>query len=161
MRESRESVALSGFFTDLQTGEVSDFHATKEILHKHYSIKRLNMKIWDVGLDWVGNKVIKSNLDYRIFTAIKQSLNRHNEFRKNVTELALEIGTTGSNMRKMLKKLCDINFLYRVERGVYLANPFVIKAKGMTNIECEELQTNWKTNVGEPTEVKLHTHNVL
>ncbi len=151
MRETREEAIISGEFINNVTGEVSSIDFVHQLNHRNYSIKRLNMKVWDVGLDWVCSKVINSNLDQRMFVAIKQSLDKDNEFRKNVTNLSKEINTSGSNMRRMIKKLVDINFLTRKERGVYIANPFVVRNKGMTNIKCESLQKQWKDMIGEPT----------
>jgi len=150
LRETREEALISGSFIDNMTGEVSNISMSHQMNHRNYSIKRLNMKIWFEAYEHITGSVCNSGLDIKMLSAIKQSMNSHNEFRGNVTEISKTINTTPANMRKMIKKLVDIKFMYRLERGVYLINPFIIKAKGMTNERCESLQDIWRNEIGEP-----------
>ncbi len=151
MRETREEAIVSGSFTNDVTGEMTSMYMSHKLNHRNYSIKRLNMKIWFEAYEYVTSAVCNSSLDIKMLSAVKMSIDSHNEFRGNVTHMAKLLGTTPANMRKLVKKLVDVSFFHRLDRGIYLANPFIIKAKGLTNAECEKLQDKWRDEIGEPT----------
>ena len=152
--DRKGGIEIEAFRSD--TGEsVGTLKASKEFHHKNYSIKRLNMRIWEEGMDWVYLQVATSRTNTMIFNALKHEIDKHNEIRTNITHLAEKINVDPSTIRKMIKRLKDINFLYTQERGVYRVNPFVVKAKGITNEELENNQKWWEKNIGLPTIDKL------
>ncbi len=143
----RTEVMLETF--DSTTGErVGEINATKITEVKNYSIKRLNVKIWQDGMDWIYLQVATSKVNTMIFNSLKNNMNTENEIRSNITHLANEIEVDSSTIRKMIKRLIDIGFLHRMERGVYLVNPFVIKAKGQNNQTTENKQAYWTSIYG-------------
>jgi len=43
----------------------------------------------------------------------------------------------------MLQESIEINFIKRLDRGVYIINPFIFKSKGCSNQTIERLQKEW------------------
>lgn len=162
MRISTEDVGfeIEAFRSD--TGEsVGTLKASRRIQHKNYSIRRLNMKIWQEGMDWVYEQVATSRTNTVIFNTLKNEVDKHNEIRTNITRLAESLCVDASTIRKMIKKLKDINFLYSSERGVYRVNPFIMKSKGITNEEIENNQKWWEQNIGIPSVQKMNDEKIL
>ncbi len=158
MRILSESTEVDIEAFDATTGErVGTLTAIKKTDVKHYNIKRLNMKIWQDGMDWVYLQVGTSRTNTMIFNTLKNEMDKENEIRSNITKLAEHISVDGSTIRKIIKKLVDINFLYRKERGVYLVNPYVVKAKGQSNKTTEGLQAYWASVFGvAPTAASIN-----
>ena len=80
-RITTEEMIVPMDILDRTTGEIVSFSGTLKRSHRNYSIKRLNMKTWDIGIDWVIQKVCASRLDIAMFNYIKQSIDKNNEVR--------------------------------------------------------------------------------
>jgi DNA-binding MarR family transcriptional regulator len=162
MRETTESLSLYGSFINGVTGEVSEITATHQMSHKNYSIKRFNMRMWIEAYSWLMEKGCNSSKDISIFNHIISELDKENEFRGNQKMIAEELDTSTRNITKMINKLISLGFFIRKERGVYLANPFVLVSKKVkSNAEIEELQKSWKSLYGIPTYEKMNNGSLI
>ena len=135
------------FFTkelfDAETGEVVTATGTREVQHKYYSVKKLNAKVCIMDLAEAMEKVCSSKKDIYIFWKIIDSLDKENSFRKVVTEWSEAIGVNKLQVKRILKKSVEVGVMRRIERGVYLYNPFMLSSKGSTNEIIERLQNKW------------------
>jgi predicted transcriptional regulator len=161
MRKTREEIVLSGQFIDDATGEVLNMSATHQIDREYYSIKRFNMKMWRQGYNWAMGKVCKSSLDIQIFSYIVDNIKQDNMIylsRKEVSEL-FNVSTV--KVSQLLKRMTDINFVDRIERGVYRVNPFVLYPSNRPNKEIEFIQNGWKHKFGVPSVEKINRNGKL
>ena len=151
MRETNESCVANIGLHNSETGEtIGNVEAIIYKQHKNYSIKRLNMKIWQEGLDAVMNSVISSNLDTKLFNYIKALMDKNGQILINQTQLAEEFNVKRNKIATFIRKLVDEQFIHKVQNGVYIINPFIIRPKGMTNEDCENAQGYWETIYGIP-----------
>jgi len=151
MRVTDESLVANIGLHNSETGET--IGAVDAILyrkHKNYSIKRLNMKIWQEGLDRVMNEVISSNTDTRLFNYIKSLMDKNGQILINQTHIASEFNLSRQKIATFIKKLINTGFIHKVVNGVYIINPFIIRPKGMSNEDCEAAQTYWASIYGIP-----------
>jgi len=139
---------------DVDTGEIHSANISlPEKVVQYHNIKRFNMKIWVEGLSHYKNKICVSMLESRIFDYMVIGLDPHNEFREVLTQVADMHGTTQQSVSRLIKKMVDYKVLERKQRGVYLFNPFLVKAKGCTNKDISALQGEWE-KVNGVTEIK-------
>jgi biotin operon repressor len=125
----------------------------------YYRIERLRMKIWNDGMNFVENRVIHSNLDIRLLNHIKDKADLSNRVCISQTELAKQFGTSRNKISTFLKKLIDIGFIHKEQRGIYTINPYVYCSftawfvGGSKNVSY--LQNEWRFDVGMPPESKM------
>jgi len=117
---------------------------SKEISNKYYSIRRLNLKIcYDDFID-VLSKLCRSSKDILIFRKLFDKVDRENELRISVTNFCKKHGFTRSRVNKILQEAVEIGFVKKLDRGLYLVNPFILKGKGTSNQTIERLQKEWE-----------------
>lgn len=139
---------------DKESGEIYSANISlPEKAIKYHSIKRLNMKSWVEGLDFKRDEVCKSMLEVRIFNYIVHNLDRLNEFREVLRDVAQCLDTTPTTVSRTIKKMVDTNTIERIGIGVYRFNPFLVKAKGCINEDLAGLQKCWEDKYGV-TEIK-------
>jgi hypothetical protein len=126
-------------------GELHPIEATKEISNKYYSIRRLNLKICYEDFIGVQSKLCRSSKDILIFGKLFENIDSRNELRVSVTKFCKENEFTRSRVNKMLQEATKIGFIKKLDRGLYLVNPFIVKGKGTSNRLIEKLQEEWKT----------------
>jgi hypothetical protein len=77
-----------------------------------------------------------------------------NQIYLNQTEMAKDYGVSKVKINQFIRRLTDIAFLYKIARGVYMVNPFVVvssKVKNNTGGDMSiTLQNKWKFLVGIP-----------
>ena len=143
MREVVEQVSVSLNVINPSTGEVFDVVGNNTKQTRYYSIRNLNFKGNIMDLFTYQAKLCKSSKDIELFRDILLSVDKHNEFRKTISSFAEQTGNSRQRVTKLLKDAVDIGFMKRIDRGVYLVNPFTFKAKGTNNTTIESLQKEW------------------
>ena len=128
---------------DPETGELISLTASRAVSKENYSIKKLNSRICIMDIAQVMEAVCSSKKDIYIFWKIVDALDKENTFRKAVLPWSKQIGVSDRHIRKILTACVKAGFLKRIERGVYLANPYWIQAKGATKETIRQLQKEW------------------
>ena len=143
MKETRIIESFTASIVD-SNGELHPIEATKEISNKYYSIRRLNLKICYDDFITVLSTLCKSSKDILIFGKLFDKVDRENELRIGVTKFCEKHDFTRSRVNKILKEAVEIGFVKKLDRGLYLVNPFIMKGKGTSNQTIERLQKEWE-----------------
>jgi hypothetical protein len=143
MRETHIIESFEASIID-SNGEIHPIEATKEISNKYYSIRRLNLKICYDDFIEVLSKLCKSSKDILIFGKLFDKVDRENELRISVTNFCKKHEFTRSRVNKILQEAVEIGFVKKLDRGLYLVNPFILKGKGTSNQTIERLQKEWE-----------------
>ena len=72
--------------------------------------------------------VIHSRLDYQILSFIIDSFHGIDDYKVEISgiEISNLIGCSKSSVYLMLKRLIRVKMLYKLKRGVYMLNPYII-----------------------------------
>jgi hypothetical protein len=143
MRETHIIESFEASIID-SNGEIHPIEATKEISNKYYSIRRLNLKICYEDFIEIQSKLCRSSKDILIFGHLFEKVDKENELRITITKFCNQYNYTRSRVNKMLQESVEINFTKKLDRGIYLINPFIFKSKGCSNQTIERLQKEWK-----------------
>ena len=142
MKETKIIESFTASIVD-SNGELHPIEATKEISSKYYSIRRLNLKICYEDFIEVQSKLCRSSKDIIIFGKIFDKVDKENELRISVTKFCEKYNFTRSRVNKMLQEAVKVGFIKKLERGLYVVNPFIMKGKGTSNKTIEKLQKEW------------------
>jgi hypothetical protein len=128
-----------------ETGELEDHRFIKDTVYRKDK-KQGWIAMYKNGYDEIMMS-LKSDLEKRLFIDIRDRFTKNKKVVAiNQTSLAKKYDTTKSTVNRFIKKMKDIDFLYKTDDG-YMMNPFMIipyQADGL------ELQNEWK---------ELHTNN--
>ena len=107
-----------------ESGELESQLFIKSIEKKN-SGKQGWTKMYKNGYDMVMLN-LNSKLEMRLFIAIRDAFTRNRvEVYISQVKLAEELNTTKSTVNRFVKKLVDIRFLMKIDRGIYRMNPFI------------------------------------
>jgi hypothetical protein len=125
------------------TGELEQKHFREE--RKTKNIKGGFNMIYHKSYEEVLEEVIKSNKDVKLFNWIT------NKFTYSRTEVPLiysqcPIDISQPQFAKLIRKLLDLNYIIRVDRGIYRLNPFIYLPY---KADAETLQSEWKELTGK------------
>ena len=106
------------------SGELEKQLFTRDVKQKSRG-KQGWTKMYKNGYDMVMLN-LNSKLEMRLFIAIRDSFTR-NRVEVNISQVKLveEFNTTKSTVSRFIKKLVEIEFLMKIDRGVYRMNPFI------------------------------------
>jgi predicted transcriptional regulator len=115
--------------------------------------QRLNMFIWQEGLDQVMEEVISSKNDIKLFNYIKTSMNKHNKVTINQTKMAKDLGLSRVKVFQFIRQLVEAGFMHKAYAYTYIVNPFILVSTWMKNRrdEIEAAQEYWASIYGIPT----------
>ena len=120
------------------TGELTnkDFREVQE-----YKKVRQGFRMVYKSYDEVLLQIVKSNLDLKIVTSIKDMFTYNIiEVGISAIDLSKKLNTSKQKVNKIIKTMVDYRLLKRVRRGVYRLNPYMfIPYKS----EAELLQKEW------------------
>ena len=102
------------------------------------------MKICYDDFITVLSKLCKSSKDILIFGKLFDKVDRENELRIGVSKFCEKYDFTRSRVNKILQEAVEVGFVKKLDRGLYLVNPFIMKGKGTTNQTIERLQKEWE-----------------
>ena len=133
------------------TGEIEPLQTSDD---SNYNVRRLNMKIWTEGMDFVMESVCKSSKDIELFNHIKKMAGSQNDIILSPTQLAKEHNVSKQKVTQFIKSLIDIGFIAREAPGVYRLNPFVMLSHKAWSVggtkTAQYLQNTWSREYGEP-----------
>ncbi len=91
------------------------------------------------------SKACKSSKDISIFKYILDGININNiVIIDNISKLAIEMDISRQKLTDMLKLLEEVSLIKKIDRGIYMINPFIFVGKRVrTNALREKAQTNW------------------
>jgi anti-sigma regulatory factor (Ser/Thr protein kinase) len=151
MKEVEESYIANIGIHDTSTGDViGEIPAIHSVKNKYYNIKRLNMMIWDEGLNEVMEAAVSSKTDMKLFIYIKSLIDKNGQLIINQTHLADQFNINRVTVARFIKKLIKAQFIHKQAPTVYIINPFIIRPKGMSNEDCEAAQEYWANIYGIP-----------
>jgi len=142
MKESNTREYFMASIVD-SNGELHPIEAIKDTSNRYFTIKRINLKVCYMDFIKIQSKLCRSSKDILIFGDLFNKVDRENELRINVTQFCQKYGYTRSRINKMLKEAIEVGFVKKLDRGLYLINPFVLKGKGCSNETLERLQLEW------------------
>ena len=142
MKESNTREYFMASIVD-SNGELHPIEAIKDTSNRYFTIKRINLKVCYMDFIKIQSKLCRSSKDILIFGDLFNKVDRENELRINVTQFCKKYGYTRSRINKMLKEAIEVGFVKKLDRGLYLINPFVLKGKGCSNETLERLQLEW------------------
>ena len=123
-----------------ESGELESQLFIRDIKRKN-SGKQGWTKMYKNGYDMVMLN-LNSKLEMRLFIAIRDSFTKNRiEVHISQVKLAKEFDTTKSTVNRFVKKLVDIKFLMKVDRGIYRMNPFIYVPY---HVDAPLLQQEWE-----------------
>ena len=143
MRENNTREYFMASIVD-SNGELHPIEAIKDTTNRYYRIKRINLKVCYMDFIEVQAKLCRSSKDILIFGNLFNKVDRENELRINVTQFCKKHNYTRSRINKMLQESIEVDFTKKLDRGIYLINPFILKGKGCSNETLERLQKEWR-----------------
>ena len=127
------------------TGEVFTTKGANTETSKYYSIKHITSRINAMTLFNIMEKVCKSSKDISLTNKLIEMVSKENEIRiDNITELSKNFSVVRSKLNALLKAYETNNFLYKLDRGVYLVNPFIFVGRRVRSNKLREAaQMKW------------------
>lgn len=152
MEEYVERISTPFEITNKRTGEVYPLKGVEAKPKKHYSVWRLNVRIWQQAYDWVMEKVCHSQKDIELFNAFKNAADSNNKVIWNQTKQAKKFNISRQKMVDFINRLVRVGFTYKLEDKVYFINPFVYASSGASNSgeQLARVQQTWFFSVSEP-----------
>lgn len=106
------------------TGELETELFTRDVKIKSTG-KQGWRKMYKNGYDMVMLN-LNSKLEMKLFISIRDSFTRNRvEVNLSQKKLVEEFNTTKSTVSRFIKKLVEIGFLMKIDRGIYRMNPFI------------------------------------
>jgi len=124
-------------------GEIFEVNGATEKSSKYYSIENLNKRISVMDLFTYQSKLCNSSKDILMFRDFLMKVDKHNEFRENISSFCKKHDIDRSRITKFLTNAVKIGLVLRINRGVYLVNPLVFQSRGSNNEFIEEAQRTW------------------
>ena len=85
---------------------------------------------------------MNSKLETRLMLKIRDSFTKHKMLANiNQKELAAQFETTPPTVNRLVKKLVSLEFIYKVDRGIYMMNPYIILPY---QANAKEWQDEWE-----------------
>lgn len=127
---------------DKQSGELFDAPIVTSI--RYYSIKKINCRNTTMSMMEKQAYICRGSKDIMVFWWILHK-SKDNIFEKP-TKIAKEIDVNyDKTMVPLIKRGIEAGMWKRIDRGVYLINPYVFLSRGISNKKAEELQMNHNT----------------
>lgn len=144
MREERVIVRYKADVISSE-GELTPIEATKEIQHRYYSIKNINSKVNVMDLITKIGEVCGSGEATKVMAVILDNVDRTNMFDCNISKFCKVNGIRKATVTSLLKKSVENGLMKRIDRGVYMVNPYLFLSKGSTNQLGEDAQRLWSS----------------
>ena len=136
---------------DRRTGETVPITGTYEEVSKYYSIKKITSRINAMDLFSVMERTCTSPKDISLMSIITDMADCENVIRiDNIAKLAEECNVSRVKMTTFLKNQVDAQFFAKLDRGVYMINPYILVGRRVrSNALREQAQTKWEQILGE------------
>lgn len=106
-------------YINFNTGEIEDFQVTS-IEERDFNFTKVWMKNFIATLDLVGNQ--KTKLAFWII----ENLNKENQLTMTYRQISEKTNISLETVRKTMAILLEVNFLKRINQGVYQVNPDIL-----------------------------------
>lgn len=146
MKESESRLVVELDAINPTTGELFKLTGTNEESNKYYSISKITSRVNAMNLFSTMELVCKSSKDIHIFNYLTEKADSGNKLRiDNISALADELEVSRVKLTKFLKLLTDSDFTFKLDRGVYMINPFIFVGRRVKSNELREsAQSEWK-----------------
>ena len=107
------------------TGELEKVRFTKDTTYKE-SVRQGWRRMYNNGYDATMME-LKSDLEKNIFIYIRDMFTKR-QVEVNISQvlIARKFNTTPPTVNRLIKKLIDVEFLLKINRGVFRMNPFIL-----------------------------------
>lgn len=131
---------------DMQTGETIPIAGRHEEVSKHYSIKKITSRINAMDLFSVMEHTCTSPKDIALLSLVTDMADKENIIRiDNISKLAETSNVSRVKLTTFLKNQVDASFFYKLDRGVYMINPFILVGRRVKSNELREAaQIKWE-----------------
>ena len=145
MKEFSRTTVVEVDVIDPTTGEKFTAKGSNIETSKYYSVKNITSRINAMTLFSMMEKVCKSSKDISITNMLTEMVTQENEIRvDNISKLAKEFRIARSKLNAILKSYQDNDFLLKLDRGVYMVNPYVFVGRRVrSNLLRETAQIRW------------------
>lgn len=106
-------------YINFNTGEIEDFQVTS-VEERDFNFTKVWMKNFISTLDLVGNQ--KTKLAFWII----ENLNKENQLTMTYRQISEKTNISLETVRKTMMILLEVNFLKRINQGVYQVNPDIL-----------------------------------
>ena len=106
-------------YINFNTGEIEDFQVTS-VEERDFNFTKVWMKNFISTLDLVGNQ--KTKLAFWII----ENLNKENQLTMTYRQISEKTNISLETVRKTMTILLEVNFLKRINQGVYQVNPDIL-----------------------------------
>ena len=146
MKETSNRTLVELDVVNPTTGEVFKVNGSNQETNKYYSIKKITSRINAMDMFTLMEKTCKSSKDISIINSLTEKADFENKIRiDNISNFAKELEISRVKLTKFLKLLTDNNFLYKLDVGIYLINPFLfVGRKVNSNEKRESAQKEWE-----------------
>ncbi len=106
-------------YINFNTGEIEDFQVTS-VEERDFNFTKVWMKSFISTLDLVGNQ--KTKLAFWLI----ENLNKENQLTMTYRQISEKTNISLETVRKTMAILLEVNFLKRINQGVYQVNPDIL-----------------------------------
>lgn len=145
MRETTTTSSVLLEVVNPETGNKFVTEGSSKEVTKYYSIKRITSRVNSMDLLNVLAKVCKSPKDLTLMNVLLDESNTDSRIViTNISTKAAELGVARSKLNNILSTAVKENFLYKIDKGIYLVNPYIFIGKKVRSNEIREaLQKEW------------------
>jgi len=145
MRETTTTSSVLLEVVNPDTGNKFVAEGTSKEVTKYYSIKRITTRVNSMDLLNVLAKVCKSSKDLSLMNILLDEANSEGRIIIiNISTKATELGVARSKLNSILSTATKEHFLFKINKGVYMINPYIfIGRKVRSNEIRESLQIEW------------------
>ena len=146
MKESVNRTLVELAVVNSSTGELFQITGTNEETCTYYSVKNITTRINAMDLFTIMEITCKSSKDISIINHLTEMVGKDNIIRiDNITELAKDFSISRVKLTTFLKLLADNKFTYKLDKGVYLVNPFIFVGRRVNSNKLREAaQAKWE-----------------
>jgi hypothetical protein len=145
MKETVAKTVVALELINPETGETTHVKGESVKSSKYYSIKNITTRINNMDLLTVMELTCKSSKDIRLFNNITESVDSTGRIRfDSIKATAEKFEVSREKLTRFLKLLTENNFTVKLDKGVYMVNPFIFIGKRIrSNADRETLQAEW------------------
>jgi hypothetical protein len=144
----RETITTSSVLLEVvnpETGNKFVAEGSSKEVSKYYKINRITSRVNSMDLLNVLAKVCKSPKDLNTMNVLLDESNGDGRIViTNISTRAVELNVARSKLNSILSSAVKENFLFKIDKGVYMINPYIFIGKKVRSNELREaLQKEW------------------
>ena len=145
MREEQIRSVIELEVTNPITGDRFTTHGEQLNTSTYYSIRNITSRINAMDLLTKMAETCKSPKDITILNQLLDTADKYNTIRiDNIAAKAKEYDVARSKLNALLKAFEDVELFRKLDKGIYLVNPFVFMGRRVKSNELREAaQLSW------------------